>query len=628
MHRADGVDEVLRSGALEQEPSCPGHQRVIDVVVVLERGHHDDRRAAAVELAEQASGRDPVDPRHPHVHQHDVGTGTAGLRDGRRAVVRLADHDDVRLGLEDRAQAAPDERLVVDQQHLDGVGHRDVQVGSDDRERPAARLGAGGAAAAEGRSARSSMPRSPRPSRSETGPLRQVGQPDLAGCRHRSDSRRRRRAVGRVLHSVGQPFLHDPVRLPADQRAAAWTGHPTPSDRPPGRPTARQRRAYRGSRGPGDGASAGRRRPSSRRRPSRWSRSAAARREVVSMAWSASSAKSGSRSMTLRAADAWTVTSDRACPMLSCISRASRLRSVARAASASRRSQPLGVRRSEQGRRQPGQQPTEKQRDQHRRQRRRDHPRPARQRDHPEGGSGDEEPGQQVQQEPALGPEPLRPAARRAGQDHRGTGRPATSGPRLLRPGARRARRRRPGGPDEHHPDQGKDPAGRTGLGRQAEQGEGHDADGQRQCRADQHEDHAEVRRSIPARVPIPSAARFSRRPHCHQRRVIERAATSPVADGHHGQQRPPQEQRRVRHDGDQALPVIAGSGARQRWPELRRCACPAKRDRHPGPEHRQHGRTESGGHHGEQRRAPAARAGGRPNAGRPLPTATPARPR
>src|SRR5690348_9526257 len=50
--RADRVDEVVRGGAFEEEPPRSCLQRVVDVVVVLERGHHDDRGAAAIELAE------------------------------------------------------------------------------------------------------------------------------------------------------------------------------------------------------------------------------------------------------------------------------------------------------------------------------------------------------------------------------------------------------------------------------------------------------------------------------------------------------------------------------------------------------------------------------------------------
>jgi hypothetical protein len=79
------------------------------------RGHHDDRWSAALELAEQPGSRDPVDPRHPDIHQDDVGMRAPRLRDRRRPVVRLADHGDVRFGLKDRPQATTDEWLVVNQ---------------------------------------------------------------------------------------------------------------------------------------------------------------------------------------------------------------------------------------------------------------------------------------------------------------------------------------------------------------------------------------------------------------------------------------------------------------------------------------------------------------------------------
>ena len=45
-------------------------------------------------------------PRHPHVHQHDVGRARRGQRDGLGAVRRLADDLDVGLGVEQRPEAA------------------------------------------------------------------------------------------------------------------------------------------------------------------------------------------------------------------------------------------------------------------------------------------------------------------------------------------------------------------------------------------------------------------------------------------------------------------------------------------------------------------------------------------
>ena len=61
----------------------------------------------------------PSMPRHPHVHQHDVGVELAGAADGLDAVRRLAHDLDVRLGLQQGAQTAPHERVVVGDEQAD-----------------------------------------------------------------------------------------------------------------------------------------------------------------------------------------------------------------------------------------------------------------------------------------------------------------------------------------------------------------------------------------------------------------------------------------------------------------------------------------------------------------------------
>jgi hypothetical protein len=68
---------------------------------------------------------DPIQPWHAHVHQHHVGAQPAGQRDCFDAVDRLTDHLDVALGLQDQAEAAPDQGLVVGDEHPDPgrVGH-------------------------------------------------------------------------------------------------------------------------------------------------------------------------------------------------------------------------------------------------------------------------------------------------------------------------------------------------------------------------------------------------------------------------------------------------------------------------------------------------------------------------
>src|SRR5439155_16385216 len=63
---------------------------------------------------------DAVDARHSNVHEDDVRSKGADSFDRRGSVARLADHLEVGLRLEDHAEAGADERLVVDDQDLDG----------------------------------------------------------------------------------------------------------------------------------------------------------------------------------------------------------------------------------------------------------------------------------------------------------------------------------------------------------------------------------------------------------------------------------------------------------------------------------------------------------------------------
>jgi hypothetical protein len=65
---------------------------------------------------------DPVHVGHADVHQHDVGALALGQRDGLGAVAGLADDLHVLLGVEDHAEAAAHERLVVGDHHARAHG--------------------------------------------------------------------------------------------------------------------------------------------------------------------------------------------------------------------------------------------------------------------------------------------------------------------------------------------------------------------------------------------------------------------------------------------------------------------------------------------------------------------------
>src|SRR5690349_11726172 len=62
---------------------------------------------------------EPIHIRHPHVHQHDVGTPQTRLLDRFPAVGRLSDYGDVSLLVEDEPKARAYELLVVGKEDAD-----------------------------------------------------------------------------------------------------------------------------------------------------------------------------------------------------------------------------------------------------------------------------------------------------------------------------------------------------------------------------------------------------------------------------------------------------------------------------------------------------------------------------
>ena len=76
---------------------------------------------------------DPVDPRHPQVHQDDVGREPLGHLDRLVAVHRRLDHLDVLKQVENQGEALADHPLVVGEQDPDrrgggGSAHRTTSL--------------------------------------------------------------------------------------------------------------------------------------------------------------------------------------------------------------------------------------------------------------------------------------------------------------------------------------------------------------------------------------------------------------------------------------------------------------------------------------------------------------------
>src|SRR5699024_4345950 len=116
---ADGVEQHLGQGVLEEEPGGAGPQGVQGVLIVVEGGQDDDLRGAdlsAVGEAEDLLGRfDPVDTGHAHVHEDDVGLLLADGVDAGHAVAGLTGHGHIGLGVDDHGEAGAHKGLVVDE---------------------------------------------------------------------------------------------------------------------------------------------------------------------------------------------------------------------------------------------------------------------------------------------------------------------------------------------------------------------------------------------------------------------------------------------------------------------------------------------------------------------------------
>jgi hypothetical protein len=115
---------VVGFDVLDQESARTGTQGGEDVLVepVVGQDHHMHAGQAGIG-GDPAGGLDAVQHGHLDIDQGDIRYVLCGERDALLPVGGLGDHLDVVLGLEQRAGARPDERLVVDQQNPDhGVG--------------------------------------------------------------------------------------------------------------------------------------------------------------------------------------------------------------------------------------------------------------------------------------------------------------------------------------------------------------------------------------------------------------------------------------------------------------------------------------------------------------------------
>ena len=110
----DCLDDVVGLGVFQQKAARPRSERVVDVLVDVERGENEDARTCEQRIrCDVARGVDAVSHRHANVHEHHVGADLLGEVDRLLAVARLARDRKSVVGVEDHAESASHKILVI-----------------------------------------------------------------------------------------------------------------------------------------------------------------------------------------------------------------------------------------------------------------------------------------------------------------------------------------------------------------------------------------------------------------------------------------------------------------------------------------------------------------------------------
>lgn len=111
--------------SLRTKPDAPASIASAASLVEVERREDEHLGCLLPEAGEDSAHcLDPVDPRHPYVHEDDVGPGALDEGDGLVAVTGLADDLEVVLTRDDHGDPGAEERLVVDERDPDAHAPR------------------------------------------------------------------------------------------------------------------------------------------------------------------------------------------------------------------------------------------------------------------------------------------------------------------------------------------------------------------------------------------------------------------------------------------------------------------------------------------------------------------------
>jgi len=117
---AHRVGELLDGDLLQEVSARTGLHGGVEVLLAVGDREHDHLRVGET-LADASRGFDARRPGHAHVHDDHVGRHLLRSVDGLDPVGGLADDLDVGLLGEDEVQAAPEQRVVVDDDDADGL---------------------------------------------------------------------------------------------------------------------------------------------------------------------------------------------------------------------------------------------------------------------------------------------------------------------------------------------------------------------------------------------------------------------------------------------------------------------------------------------------------------------------
>lgn len=120
-HARHGLREARRLQRLDQIVEGVGLERLDGEFVV--RSHEDHERHSVDHV--RADHAEAVQVRHLHVQEDEVGTQELERVQGFAARATFPDHDDIGVLAEHLPDAAPGQRLIVDDQHPE-VRHREV----------------------------------------------------------------------------------------------------------------------------------------------------------------------------------------------------------------------------------------------------------------------------------------------------------------------------------------------------------------------------------------------------------------------------------------------------------------------------------------------------------------------